>query len=85
VIVSWTEEQNSFICCLIKPDSNFTRRLLIYAHKSRVENAKKGDYVRAWFTEPHERIINISTYDSVMLIATDFNIVAQLSYVKKLI
>ncbi len=85
VIVSWTEEQNSFICCLIQSNSGFTRRLLIYAHKSRVENAKKGNYVRAWFTESHERIIDISTYDSVMLIVTDFDIVTQLSYVKKLI
>ncbi len=85
VIISWTEEQNSFICCLIQSNSDFTRRLLIYAHKSCVENAKKENYVRAWFTESHERIIDISTYDSVMLIATDFDIVAQLSYVKKLI
>lgn len=85
VIISWTEEQNSFICCLIQSNSDFTRRLLIYAHKSCVENAKKENYVHAWFTESHECIINISTYDSVMLIVTDFNIIAQLSYVKKLI
>ncbi len=85
VIVSWTEEQNSFICCLIQSNSKFTRRLLIYAHKSCIENAKKENYVRAWFTESHERIIDISTYDSVMLIVTDFDIVTQLSYVKKLI
>ncbi len=85
VIVSWTEGQNSFICCLVQPDSDFTRRLLAYAHKSRVENAKKGNYVRAWFTGSHGRIIDISTYGSVMLIATGFDIVAQLSYVKELI
>jgi len=85
VIASWTEGQNPSICCLVQPDSGFTRRLLAYAHKPRVENAKEGDYVRAWFTGPHGRTIDISTYGSVMLIATGFGIVAQLSYVKELI
>lgn len=84
-IASWTEGENPEISCLVQPSSGFTRALFAWAHQPRIDNAMKGDFKFAWFTGPHGCSPNLSDYGSVVMIATGFGIVAQLSYVKDLI
>lgn len=89
-IVSWTDGQPMFVDLLVEPKSGFTNRLMQYARDSSLEAPSVEDYSASdfrivWFSGPHGSSTNVGEFGSVLLVATDFGIAAQLPVLKELI
>jgi len=84
MIAFWTEDNVSELFLLTNVKVDFIKKLLQYAW-SYSDNLSDSDYCLVWFSEPHELIINLDNYSSVIMIAMGLNIAAQLFYLKKLI
>lgn len=79
-----------FVDLLVEPKTGFTRRLLQYACDSSLtlpvpEDFSSLDFRIIWFSGPHGSGIDIGDFGSVLLIATDYGIAAQLPVLKELI
>ena len=87
MIAFWAKGENASFDFLIKPRNGFTRRLFDYAKEyKKIQNqTNKSDFYYAIFNKPHSLSAPIGDYRSVFIIATDFKIMAQLPYLKKLI
>lgn len=58
------------------------------AHPPRIDsegrlNSYKIDYHRAFFTGPHSYIIDVGRYDTVVLVANDIGVAAQIPFLKE--
>jgi hypothetical protein len=93
MVVSWTEVS---LVLLIEIRTGFTQRLRMIA-QSRVGNADKRNsiltrYMQApahfypvYFSGPHGRTKDVDDYGTVLLVASDMGIAAQLPYLAQLI
>lgn len=91
MIVSWTEGTEPALYLLIEPKHGFTQKLLSIAKENSENNLDwnstsllQADFHMAWFSGPHGFGAPVGEYGSVLMIATDIGIAAQLPYLKEL-
>ena len=90
MVVSWTAGQPMYLDLLIEPKTGFTHKLYQYAREIMPENLKPEEFSQAdsriaWFSGPHGSSTNVGDFGTVLLIATDFGIAAQIPILKELI
>ncbi|ETN44457.1 uncharacterized protein HMPREF1541_10638 [Cyphellophora europaea CBS 101466] len=79
VVISWAEQPQDYLELFIEPRRGLTRELLYHAQHGRAEHSP------VLFSGPHGKSVCIDGYGSVLMIASDFGIAAQLPYLKRLI
>lgn len=79
VVISWAELPQDSLELFIEPRRGWTRNLLYHAKYGRAEHSP------VLFSGPHGKSVCMDGYRSVLMIASDFGIAAQLPYLKRLI
>lgn len=79
-VISWTEEKTNSLDLLVEPRGGFTKKL--NQHSKRHEGSSQSCI--ALYTGPHGMSIPMEDYETVLMVASDFGIFAQLPYLKQL-
>ncbi len=93
MIVYWTEGTSLSLCFLVEAQGGLTRKLFERAYEVDSFQMKPGEerqiplehFHRAWLSGPHGHGAPVGEFGSVLMIATDIGIAAQLPYLKELI
>lgn len=89
-LISWTRGRPMLVDLLVEPRTGFTRRLLQYACDGSLTSPAPEDYSSldfriVCFSGPHGSATDVGDFGSVLLIATEHGIAAQLPVLKELI
>lgn len=79
MVISWAELPQDSLELFIEPRRGWTRKLLYHAQHGRTEHSP------VLLSGPHGKSVCMDGYGSVLMIASDFGIAAQLPYLKRLI
>jgi len=83
MIASCEEDEQTTLNLLIDPQKEFTFKLQRLARYE--SGSDRSDFRRALFTDPHGTSASLKKFERVLMIASRFEIVAQLSYLRQLI
>jgi NAD(P)H-flavin reductase len=81
MVTSWSEEEQHSLDLFVEPRGGLTSELL---RRSKPDGNGRSLYV-ALFSGPHGTSAPVGDYETILMIADGFGIVAQLPYLKKLI
>jgi FAD-binding domain len=79
VVISWAEDPQDHLNLFIEPHRGLTRELLNHAQKGRAKHSP------VLFSGPHGKSVCMDDYENILMVASDFEIAAQLPYLKRLI
>ncbi len=83
VMISWAHKKQNRLNLFIKSRKELTWELLY--HVEIDENESAADSHLILFSESYEISVSVSEYESILLIVTEFEMAAHLSYLKQLI
>lgn len=78
VVTSWAEGKLEVLDLIMEPQRGITRDILM---RSKIKN---DDSILALFSGPHGITAPVEQYDSVIMMASGFGLVAQIPYLKRL-
>lgn len=83
-VASWSEGERTELSLFIEPREGMTREMLEYCKPRRDDQGPEKPFL-ALLSGPHGRSAPVKDFETVVMVASGFGIIAQLPYLKQLV